>query len=230
MSNPILLTGIGYWHSIHYPQYPDPGHFVDEQWNAEEKERVIAYLKSGHEMPYAYAGVSWCRFRCGYHQLGSLELTDGKYLWPEGLYHYIEAHNVKLPQAIIDHILNNTEIKPAGDNYTIDWSWWKAQQGSNTVNNTFNDLQDIGVLTIIQVSDLEKAKQEHILRQYLLDAYGVRGRLKAVDQILTGQETSITGRYTNISDFLLQLPAIGLRGTFRYFTREEYDRLQESQS
>jgi hypothetical protein len=50
-----------------------------------------------------HSAVSWCRF-CGAEN-GSSERSDGVYLWPEGLAHYIRRHNVRLPAAVIEHIL-----------------------------------------------------------------------------------------------------------------------------
>jgi hypothetical protein len=222
MENKRKLTGIGYWHSIYEPMYPDPGHFVDDTWDNEEKEKIAAYLRSGHQMDYAFGGVSWCRFRCGFRDLGSLEFTDGKYLWPEGLVHYIEKHNVKLPQEVIDFMLVNKAIEPVNDNYEVDWTWWENQSGWNTANKTFNDRLDIGILTIAQVNDTLKLKQEDVLRQFLRDAFGVTGKLKAIDAIINGQETQIKGRFQNVNDLLPRLPAIGLHGTFQYLSKSEY--------
>lgn len=79
---------IGYWHSEDDPLYSDPGKFVDHNWTQEEKEEVINYLKSG-EFVWGYRGMNWCRFRCGVVANGAREFSDGYYLWPEGLLHYI---------------------------------------------------------------------------------------------------------------------------------------------
>lgn len=47
----------------------------------------------------AAAGTSFCRV-CGQAN-GSAELTDGvRFVWPEGLAHYVEAHNVRLPAEV----------------------------------------------------------------------------------------------------------------------------------
>jgi hypothetical protein len=49
---------------------------------------------------------------------GSTELTDGKhFVWPQGLAHYVEAHDVRLP----DDVMVVAERGPAGP---VDpWSW-----------------------------------------------------------------------------------------------------------
>lgn len=67
-------------------------------------------------------GLSECRF-CGEH-VGSLEFTDGVYVWPEGLAHYIQEHSVRLPAAVVDHVrtaLKHLESAP------VDNQWWKNQ-------------------------------------------------------------------------------------------------------
>ncbi|GHH42120.1 hypothetical protein GCM10017774_37860 [Lentzea cavernae] len=47
----------------------------------------------------AFAGKSICRF-CG-RDNGSTELTDGvNFVWPDGLLHYVEDHNVRLPTEV----------------------------------------------------------------------------------------------------------------------------------
>jgi hypothetical protein len=215
------LTAIGYWQSFDDLKYPDPGSFIDDNWNKEEKEKIVAYLKSAHQMPYAFGGNSWCRFRCGIAHLGSLEYTDGKYLWPEGLVHYVEKHNVKLPQEVLDHMLAN-KIRPVKDKYEIDNAWWLTQKGEDTTAKTFNDRLDIGVLTIVQVHDKRKHKQEEAVHFYLMEAIGVKRSLAAVEKVLSGQETQVKGRFKNVSEFIAKLPALGLQGTFEYLTKEEY--------
>jgi hypothetical protein len=52
-----------------------------------------------------------------------LELTDRVFLWPEGLVHYVTAHNVRLPNGFVDHVRAFTdEIEDAA----VDESWWRS--------------------------------------------------------------------------------------------------------
>jgi hypothetical protein len=223
MENITALTAIGYWQSFHEPHYPDPGSFVDDTWNVEEKAKIVAYLKAAHQMPYAFGGNSWCRFRCGIVSLGNTEFTDGTYLWPEGLLHYVEKHNVKLPPAVLHHMLSNKNIKPVNDKFSVNIEWWQSQTGPNTEVTTFNDRCDIGVLTISQVNDKMKAKQQYILRVLLINDIGEKRSLLAIEKILAGEEVQIKGEFDNVNNILLKLTPIGLRGSFRYITKEEYE-------
>lgn len=70
--------------------------------------------------PY-YMGYSPCRL-CGMNN-GALELSDGVYVWPEGLRHYVVDHDVRLPQEFVSHVATTTEaFETAGR----DESWWRA--------------------------------------------------------------------------------------------------------
>lgn len=68
---------------------------------------------------------------------GSAELTDGKhFVWPQGLAHYVEAHDVRLP----DEVVAIAERGPAGavdpaeleqalfetQELAVDEQWWRT--------------------------------------------------------------------------------------------------------
>lgn len=48
-------------------------------------------------------GYSPCRL-CGDND-GALELSDGVFVWPEGLRHYVVDHGVRLPQEFVSHVV-----------------------------------------------------------------------------------------------------------------------------
>ena len=81
--------------------WPDPHDFVDRDWPHERRDLVVAHLVRGRTLEQ-YRGLSQCRF-CDLH-LGSKELTDGTYCWPEGLAHYLSAHDVRLPEEFVRHV------------------------------------------------------------------------------------------------------------------------------
>lgn len=106
---------IGYWVSKSEPELPDPLDFVDNDWDSDERAKVVAYLQAGETFE-SWRGSSWCRFEgiegkgrqrppCTQGQgMGYKCLTDGTYVWPQGFAHYIECHGVKPPQEFIDHV------------------------------------------------------------------------------------------------------------------------------
>lgn len=127
----MKLKLIGYWNGgglIENEIWPNPKHFVEEL-TEEEKENLLNYFYNGIPMPYAVAGVSECRL-CK-KIVGAGEFTDGKYVWPEGLPHYIKEHNVKLPEKFLEHALNNTidpDLIIDIETLEIDIEWWKNKK------------------------------------------------------------------------------------------------------
>ena len=61
-------------------------------------------------------------------ELGARVLSDGKYAWPEGLDHYVEKHNVRLPAAFVEHVLREglPEVpdKHPPEEMVYDFAWW----------------------------------------------------------------------------------------------------------
>lgn len=83
-----------------------PGDFIDDSWSKKERAKIIDFLESGR-LSLAYMGPSPCRL-CDLEFNGTKELYDeaSMYTWPEGYTHYIEVHNVKPPQDLIDYVLS----------------------------------------------------------------------------------------------------------------------------
>lgn len=95
------LIRIGYWWSEREPFLPHPERFVDDDLDADGRDLVVDYLHGGLVTTY-WMGYSTCRI-CGLERNGTSDLSDGTYLWPEGLAHYVEAHNVRLPNEFVEH-------------------------------------------------------------------------------------------------------------------------------
>jgi hypothetical protein len=121
----VPLVRIGYWRGDQAPGWPDPRVFVDPAWDASERERVADHLRRGF-VARAYLGKSTCRL-CG-DAVGSLELSDGVFIWPEGLGHDVEVHDVRLPQRFVDHVGCYTEAIEDAD---VDEDWWRVIAGSS---------------------------------------------------------------------------------------------------
>jgi hypothetical protein len=92
------LHRIGYWQERGAEHLPRPETLMDGATSGGahslERARVAALLRAGTSV-FGSVGYSTCRV-CGL-QNGRDELTDGTYVWPEGLAHYVEAHGVVLP-------------------------------------------------------------------------------------------------------------------------------------
>jgi hypothetical protein len=117
------LVLIGYWHGRGAEGWPDPADFVDHDWDADERDLVADYLTRGFVVR-AYMGYSPCRL-CEANN-GALELSDGVYVWPDGLRHYVVDHGVRLPPRFVSHVLRSGEaFETAGR----DEPWWRAMAG-----------------------------------------------------------------------------------------------------
>jgi hypothetical protein len=61
--------------------------------------------------------------------MGSSDLTDGTWLWPEGLAHYVRKHDVVLPEEFIAHVVSRAPQKQPEHPEDIDtglWTRWCA--------------------------------------------------------------------------------------------------------
>jgi hypothetical protein len=120
---PRPLKRIGYWWSPEESNLPHPRDYVDALWDVGERQRAIAYLCNCYYL-YAWCGLSWCRFGCSNVYMGACDLTDGTWLFPEGLVHYVRHHALKPPQDFLEHMrqcgfrvpeLPEGESEPAGE-------------------------------------------------------------------------------------------------------------------
>jgi hypothetical protein len=98
-----VLNLIGYWvtswpGSDAGPGWPDPRDVIGP-WDPTDRQGIISYLQAGVAFRY-YRGSSSCRI-CQV-MLGSGELTDGTWAWPEKLEHYVDAHDVQLPLEFVE--------------------------------------------------------------------------------------------------------------------------------
>ena len=122
------LIVIGYWHGEQTsPGWPAPVDFVDTSWDVDERDIVASYLEHGF-MVWGCMGFSPCRF-CG-RDNGNLELSDGTYLWPDGLVHYVADHGVRLPEPFVSHVLSRMGALEAAGR---DESWWRGHAGGPNV-------------------------------------------------------------------------------------------------
>jgi len=137
------LIGFGYWRSLYESTLPDPAWFVDASWAADERQQVMAYLRQG--WPFvSWMGFSWCRFRCSIplEAMGTRDLTDGTYCWPEGLIHYVLKHNLRLPVELVQHILTQPtfpieQARQVLPTCEMSLDWWCAQKGWNPAAKSF---------------------------------------------------------------------------------------------
>lgn len=96
-----------------------PGDLVDAQWDRQERDHVVAYLKQTLKSEMmgwlGYSECRLCREAAGPADLprvqmeawelnGTKDFGDGVYVWPEGYAHYVEVHLVKPPEEFLRHL------------------------------------------------------------------------------------------------------------------------------
>ena len=94
-----------------------PHHLINELWYVgKDKNKIVKYLDEGKDIA-SYMGKSKCRI-CQ-QSLGSHDLTDGRYLWPEKFSHYISEHNICLPDFFFRHMVGKDYKIPVLENFNI---------------------------------------------------------------------------------------------------------------
>lgn len=117
----LRLTLIGYWAGPSTTgSWPSPEDFVDHTWDEDDRDFVAYYLASG-EVARTYMGYSPCRV-CGRNN-GAMERSDGTYVWPDGLAHYVADHGVRLPDQFVQHAYARTESLEEAER---DLEWWRS--------------------------------------------------------------------------------------------------------
>lgn len=129
-----MLKLIGYWHGDYdASEWPDPRLFIQPQWEVKEKPRIIAYLQRGIRI-HEDLGYSHCRFPDGPpdEEMGNAELTDGTWIWPEGLWIYVLRYDVILPEEFVAHMRSNHFDIPDGlragqlEALPMDFGFWRS--------------------------------------------------------------------------------------------------------
>jgi hypothetical protein len=131
------LEILGHWFRADAPSsLPLPQRLVSGL-GADERAAVLAYLRGGTAI-VTYPEASFCRFACGETAMGTRDLTDGRWVWPEGLAHYVERHDVRLPPPFVAHALACDGVvapfrapKPRFGLYDASaWQRWAESEGA----------------------------------------------------------------------------------------------------
>ena len=112
------------------PHLPLLKEAVDVNWNPPDKVKLVNYLRTAPVAVCAGKPPIKCPL-CGQEvgRDGSAHQSDNVWLWPEDLYHLVEAHSVMLPNAFAEHIRKNKYAPPK--KLTIgpdDVEWPKARE------------------------------------------------------------------------------------------------------
>jgi hypothetical protein len=134
---------IGYWMAnLHDSHLPLPQELVGET-PASVQDTVCRYLTYGNLFA-TYRGLSWCRFYCGAEgsEMGHREFTDGEWVWPECLVHYVREHSVLLPDEFVASASSGSVASVLGDDHsaTLDfWIEWARRRQSLCIRQRLAD-------------------------------------------------------------------------------------------
>jgi hypothetical protein len=67
-----------------------------------DEEKLLSYLSNGR-IWVAVASLERCVF-CDHFAGPRTYMTDGKWLWPKFILHYVEVHDLQLPASFLEHI------------------------------------------------------------------------------------------------------------------------------
>lgn len=103
------LQCIGFWSDAREGDVSDsklihPRDIVDPMWAVNERDKLVSYLKGGQNVN-DYLGCSYCRFEgIPDEMMGNSDLSDGVWVWPEGLHIYVERFGIRLPDKFFAHV------------------------------------------------------------------------------------------------------------------------------
>jgi hypothetical protein len=98
------LEVLGWWFHERAPDgWPRPQRLVGT-WRTAERAAVLRHLRAGSTVA-VYPRRSICRFACGERAMGNRDVTDGVFVWPDGLVHYVHRHGVRLPAPFVAHVM-----------------------------------------------------------------------------------------------------------------------------
>ena len=89
----ILLEKIGYFdgvavnHEASTDTYP--------------KGEIVAYLTSGIEI-FSWLEDVQCMYGCSNENLGSVEISDGTWVWTKEFIHYVDCHHIGIPGQFLE--------------------------------------------------------------------------------------------------------------------------------
>jgi hypothetical protein len=157
------LKAVGWWVSaLAERDLPAPQEIVGDL-GPTIRAALVKHLSSGLRLVQC-RGYSWCRFCCGIpdSSMGSCDLTDGAWVWPEGLAHYIEAHRVVLPQDFIDHVLSGPSLTKPDESQPYDEEYWIRWCAGRRVPEIEQGMRDARAKADAQLA-IDKAQRINLL-------------------------------------------------------------------
>lgn len=101
-----MLKSVGYWSERLDDDYLiHPARLINRTWQEKDRGKIVDYLRNGLVF-MSSLGWATCRFPDGpsNEEMGCRDLTDGAWVWPEGLWIYVQRYGVRLPDEFVQHM------------------------------------------------------------------------------------------------------------------------------
>jgi hypothetical protein len=96
--------------------------------------------------------------------MGSRDLTDGTWVWPQGLAHYVEVHNVMLPQEFIDHVLAGASFSQPVESQSYDDEYWIKWCSGRRLPQIRDGINDAVARADVEFSSSKATRRETLER------------------------------------------------------------------
>jgi|SRR6185437_7078330 len=82
---------------------------VDRSWNPSDLDKIVNYLRQGRVVTSTPAFDSIICPICEetIEQTTSSQQSDGRWIWLSSLSHYVQFHNIRLPDRMVEQIRSN---------------------------------------------------------------------------------------------------------------------------
>ena len=100
----MILKKIGYFFDLNREEISKS--ILVEKINY-PRDRVLAYLKSGVEI-FAWLEYVSCMYSCVNKNVGFVEYSDGIWVWTSEFIHYVEFHDIAIPESFLDYMENRS--------------------------------------------------------------------------------------------------------------------------
>jgi hypothetical protein len=213
-----MLKPIGWWiETVADENFPAPQELTSKV-PVQGKTKLADYLGRGLRL-IQYRGYSWCRFVCGIedNKMGSWDLTDGIWVWPEGLSHYVDVHNVILPEEFVRHAMSEPSPTKPSDSHKYDEDYWIRWSADRRVPAIRKGLQSTLIAAQAQVAAKEAELADALERQLGVTSKqciwnrcarkALSGKLVCAEHALSGTDAAVARipLYTGLREYLRQL-------------------------
>lgn len=200
---------IGRWiSSLKDTEYPPPHELVGE-YDSTLKPKIVNYLDTGHVL-HVYRGYASCLFRCNYSEPFT-EKTDGNWIWPSDLAHYVQAHNVLLPAEFIADAVTSTGHRMFDEEWRSQygdlgyWRNWCNEHASGNLKNVIASALEVANrhAELELNAQIERLEKEHGLSNIECNWAGctntaLSGRVFCSRCCLKGNEGVYLSRHFNV--------------------------------